>query len=280
MERDFSDFKKCYLTTRDFFLSGESFDLLIDEELELLKTDPIPHNLSDYYKSDNYISHSDTGGGVFGVVYRWVKWWSIKRKISLVKNFKKEGKLLDIGSGTGEFLLKAKKRGYQVKGVEPDAASRELAGKKGLEVTEQLDGIQEKFDVITMWHALEHIPDLKKTIEHLQQLLLAGGYLVVAVPNHKSYDASYYGEFWAAFDVPRHIWHFSQKSISELFKKHFELVKVKPLVFDSFYVSLLSEKYAKGKRFSLRGIWIGLKSNLCARRSGEYSSLIYILEKK
>lgn len=275
--------KPIYINTKDFLVTGESFSLIYNKSLDLLQTNPIPtpHRLSDYYKSSEYISHTDRKKGIIEFLYRIVKSFSVKRKINWIeKKINSKGSVLDIGAGTGDFLLEAKKRGWMVMGTEPNALARDLAKSKEIILKENLDEIKEKFDVITLWHVLEHIPDLEKTINRLSSLIKPNGLLIVAVPNFKSYDAKYYGKFWAAYDVPRHIWHFSKKAIEELFRSDFELKEIKPLLFDSYYVSLLSEKYKFGKKISLKAFFIGWKSNFRAKRSGEYSSLIYCLKKR
>lgn len=273
---------KIYLETTDFFLSGESFELVYDETFELLKTYPVPsdEDLPKYYESENYVSHQDSKKGLFGFAYSIIKKWSLKKKVKLITRLNSShGSLLDIGTGTGDFLKAAQKDGWDVLGVEPIRVAREKIIEKGIPVVHDLDSLEGKFDVVTLWHALEHIHDIFSTIDRLGELVKPGGHLVVAVPNYNSYDAKHYGKYWAAWDVPRHIWHFSQESIGLLFKQRFELVEKRPLVFDAFYVSLLSHKYKTG-RFGLKPFLVGLKSNLKAIRNNEYSSLIYCLKRK
>ncbi|WP_316928071.1 class I SAM-dependent methyltransferase [Gillisia marina] len=204
------------------------------------------------------------------------------KKLSWIDSyFSEKGKLLDIGAGTGEFLLTAKNKGWKVKGIEPDKNARKLAKQKGIKLVADSSKFKaEKFDVITMWHVFEHVYDLKNQIIELEQLLKKDGLLIIAVPNFKSYDALYYKEHWAAFDVPRHLWHFSRKSFEKLFSgTSFSQFDEKPLLFDSFYVSLLSEKYKTKKKNFFKAFLIGLKSNLKAKKSSEYSSIAYFFRK-
>lgn len=278
------EFPEKFLEVKDFLVSNEKFELWHNKEYDLLKTIPVPSSeeLNRYYESEEYISHSDKSNGLVSFLYQTVKRCSLKRKLKILENLKKKNKtLLDIGSGTGEFLLTAKNNGWETVGIEPIKKAREIAIEKNLKIFSDLNEVKnQKFDVITLWHVLEHIPNLDETIVTLSKLLTNKGTLIIAVPNFKSYDATIYSEFWAAYDVPRHIWHFSSTAIKKLFAPKFNFQKQLPLIFDSFYVSLLSEKYKTKKSFSLRAFWIGIKSNWKAQKTGEYSSLIYILEKK
>ena len=264
-------------------VSGESFDLIYDADLDLLKTfpQPKPEELPKYYESQDYISHTDEKSGLFSKAYQLVKKWSLQEKTKLILNQNKRiGSLLDVGAGTGDFLKVAKDKGWDVYGMEPNNNAAKLASEKGIILSSTLKQFEGKqFDVVTLWHVLEHIPNLEETISELSKLVKINGTLIIAVPNFKSYDAKYYGKFWAAFDAPRHIWHFSKKAIESLFSECFKLQEIKPMVFDSFYVSLLSEKYKTGNKYSLKAIWIGLISNLKAKASKEYSSQIYCLKK-
>jgi 2-polyprenyl-3-methyl-5-hydroxy-6-metoxy-1,4-benzoquinol methylase len=196
-----------------------------------------------------------------------------------------QGTLLDIGAGTGGFLRAAKKRGWSVTGIEPNTSARNLANSKAPNTVFDSDALQtfqnQSFDIITFWHVLEHLSDLEDDIKTVQNLLKPNGRIVVAVPNFKSYDANYYKGFWAAYDVPRHLWHFSQQSISILFSKvQMKLESTHPLVMDAYYISLLSNKLKSGSYRILNSLWIGFFSNLKALKSGEYSSLIYVLKNK
>lgn len=277
------NFSDKYLSTKDFLVSGESFDLIYDDHLHLLRTSPVPplSDLSKYYESEDYISHTDDNKGLLQTLYQLVKSWSLRSKVNLItKQNGGEGSLLDIGAGTGDFLIEAKKQNWDVNGMEPNSAALKLAAQKGLTLELNLAAFgSKKFDVVTLWHVLEHIPNLDEIISQLSELVKPGGTLIVAVPNFKSYDAKYYGKFWAAYDVPRHLWHFSQASMEKLFRTNFNLTSTDPMIFDSFYVSLLSEKYKTGNKFSLKAFWIGFRSNLAALRNKEYSSLIYCFKR-
>ncbi|MBS9774883.1 MAG: class I SAM-dependent methyltransferase [Tenacibaculum sp.] len=272
---------KDYLICKDHTVSKETYNVLLNTEFDMLVTQPIPNDLSKYYKSDNYISHTDSKKTLFDKLYHIVKKYTLKQKLNLLNSFRTEEKtVLDIGAGTGDFLLTCKKNNWKIFGVEPSKNAREIAFKKNITLQKDLSHYTNKqFDVITLWHVLEHIPNLIEYINELKKLLKPNGILIIAVPNFKSYDAKHYKEFWAGYDVPRHIWHFSQTSIKKTFSLiNMNVTKTIPMKFDSFYVSLLSEKYKSGKNKPISAFLTGLRSNLKAKHSGEYSSLIYIIK--
>lgn len=272
-----------YIKVQDHSVSKENFELLLDPELELLKTHPQPalENLGSYYESEDYISHTDSKRSLFEKIYHIVKTYSLKKKVGLINSYhSQKGSLLDIGAGTGDFLVTAKASGWQTTGIEPNKNAKNLAISKGISFENSIESIEnQQFDVITMWHVLEHVPDVEHQIQQLKRLLKPEGTLIIAVPNYKSFDAQYYGKFWAAYDVPRHLWHFSKTSIQKLVsRENLKLAKILPMVFDSFYVSLLSEKYKTGKMNFIKAFWIGLRSNLNAYSTKEYSSHIYVIK--
>jgi len=279
---DFSN-NNIYITVKDYSVSGEEFQLLLDEELQMLKTypQPTPDKLGTYYESDDYISHTDGKRSLFEKLYHTVKEKALRDKIKLIEGFQPgKGKILDIGAGTGDFLVMAKSNGWEIVGLEPSPKARAIAQNKGVTFLEELSQMPDhSADVITMWHVLEHVPDVENQIAELKRILKPRGTIIIAVPNFKSYDARYYGKYWAAYDVPRHLWHFSKTSIKLLFEKQeMELIKILPMKFDSFYVSLLSEKYKTGKMNFIKGFFNGLRSNLKAARNFEYSSHIYVIK--
>lgn len=274
---------KVYLQTKDYFHTQETFELLYDSELDMLVTHPKPENLSKYYDSKSYISHTDRKETLIDKIYQLIKKYSLKKKYKLIDTFKTEEKtILDIGAGTGDFLKKGIEENWKISGVEPNAIARDIAKEKGVDLEKDIEHLPEqKYDVITLWHVLEHLPNLENQIKKIITKLKPNGYLFVAVPNYKSYDAQKYKHHWAAYDTPRHLWHFSQNSISKLFNNYkLKVVNTKPMYFDSFYVSLLSEKYKTGRPNYFRAFWNGLISNIKAIRTKEYSSIIYILKKE
>ncbi|WP_303316623.1 class I SAM-dependent methyltransferase [Flavivirga abyssicola] len=275
-----------YLTVKDHSVSNETFKLIENIEYGFLETIPQPSldKLPEYYKSEDYISHTDTKRNLFEKVYHIIRNLSLKKKLKLINSFSSEEKnLLDIGCGTGDFLKTAKQNNWTITGIEPNEQARKIANNKTensvFETEELLKFKPSSFDVITLWHVLEHLPNLEEHISIFKKLLKPNGTLIIAVPNYKSFDAKYYKEFWAAYDVPRHLWHFNKTSISKLvLKVSMKTIKIKPMLFDAFYVSLLSEKYKHGKMNPIKGFWIGLLSNLKAMTSKEASSLIYIIK--
>jgi len=274
---------KPFLKTNDFSVSGEAFELFHDEELDILVTRPQPENLETYYESDSYISHTDANKSLIDKLYQAVKKFSLWRKTLLINSYSSGNKtLLDVGAGTGDFLLAAENRGWAVKGIEPSRDARLRSREKKMELFPNMGFLSggEKFQIITLWHVLEHLPDLENQILKLSWHLEDDGALVIAVPNFKSHDAEHYKEFWAAYDVPRHLWHFSREGIEKLFAKHdMKVVKTKPMWFDAFYVSLLSEKYKTGNQQFLKGFLVGLISNFIGALTTQYSSVIYIIKK-
>lgn len=270
-----------YLKTRDYAVSGESFELYRNKDLDMLLTVPQPESMELYYASENYISHTDSGNGLVNKLYQWVKKISLSRKLKLIAEYHNPGaRLLDVGAGTGDFVATALKKGWEVTGVEPGQVARERAALKGIELLDGLKRLDGNYDVITLWHVLEHFPDLDTELNRLLSYLREGGTLVLALPNFKSWDAVHYREYWAAYDVPRHLWHFSRESIGVLFRqKGFELIMTYPMWFDAFYISILSEKYQNSNFGFLRGFINGIRSNFSALSTGEYSSLIYVLKR-
>lgn len=273
---------KHFLNVKDYSVSQETFELLYDETLDMLITHPQPslEKLPSYYESVNYISHTDGNKSVFEKMYQFVKGIALKNKLKLINTQSSKGRILDIGAGVGDFLQVAKNDGWETIGIEPSAKAKTIAKSKGVSFVEDLSKLENNsFDIITMWHVLEHVPDLENQIKELKRLLKPYGTVIIAVPNFKSHDALHYGKYWAAYDVPIHLWHFSKTAIKKLFaKEDLHLVNVLPMKFDAFYVSLLSEKYRTGKMNFIKAFFIGLKSNWKGSQNLEYSSHIYVIK--
>lgn len=273
---------------KDYSVSKEIFELKENSEYGFLETVPQPSSdkLPDYYKSDDYISHTNSKRNLFEKAYHLVRGISLKQKVNLITKYTSSEKvLLDIGCGTGDFLETAKYNNWTICGIEPNQEARTIANIKTdnnvFNTEKLLEFKSETFDVITLWHVLEHLPNLEEQVSMFKKLLKPEGTLIIAVPNYKSYDAKYYKEFWAAYDVPRHLWHFDKMAVSKLFSKiAMQIIKTKPMYFDAFYVSLLSEKYKTKNMNFAKGFWIGLLSNLKSIQTKEASSLIYIIKNK
>lgn len=264
---------------KDFAHTKEEFKLKRVEE-GLYKTQNLPQNLDPYYDFEEYISHDESKKGIIGRVYDVVKKFMFYQKLNLIKKYSNENpKVLDYGCGTGDFLDYLNQKKYKVEGFEPTQKANEIASRKNLKMHSDINSIIGKFDVITLFHVLEHVEDIDFLIKSLKQKLNENGILIIAVPNHESKDAKIYKEFWAAWDVPRHVWHFSKSSLIRKIKSYsLKLISVKPLFFDAIYISIVSEKYKQGN--SIKGILNGLYANLHALKTKSWSSHIFIFKKE
>jgi 2-polyprenyl-3-methyl-5-hydroxy-6-metoxy-1,4-benzoquinol methylase len=276
-----------FISGKDHFLTGEKFEIVRCKGCGFRFTNPRPKadELGKYYESAEYISHSDTRKGIFAAVYQQVRKYTLGRKLAMISKFQEKGEILDIGCATGQFLNCMSEHGWKTTGIEPDNKTRAYAiSEYGLTVfpEKKLNSFNEaSFDVITMWHVLEHVSDLKGRMEQLKDLLKPEGTLIIAVPNCDAYDAKKYGKFWAGYDLPRHLYHFTKSDIKMLVEKYgFTIVNILPMKFDAFYVSLLSEKYKRGKIRWLPALWNGFWSNLKSSQNNGHSSLIYVIKMK
>ncbi len=282
-----------FLDCKDYTVSRETFSIVQCNSCDFKFTNPRPEpkDLGKYYESADYVSHSKSNKGFINSLYHIAKHYSLLKKIQLINRLSKKGKLLDYGCGTGDFLNTCKVSGWEVSGIEPNDLARTTANE--LLKTEIKPELSENsfdknsFNVITLWHVLEHVSELDKTIETLLSFLKPDGVLLIAVPNCNSYDAQVYGKYWAAYDVPRHLYHFVPKTTEKYFKdKGLTLERILPMPLDSFYVSMLSEKYMAQKHKKsavfgmIRAVWSGFISNLKAiSKPGTSSSQIYIFRK-
>ena len=278
------------LTCTDHYASGETFEVVRCVHCGFLMTQnaPVEAEIGRYYETPDYISHSDTQKGLMNRVYHWVRQFMLAQKAALVKRTSKikKGTILDYGTGTGYFAHTMKLKGWTVKAIEKSPQARAFAQNHfGLDVypeTTLKDLEKASFDVVTLWHVMEHLEHLNEMWETLHRILKERGVLIVAVPNPDSYDAKKYKEWWAAYDVPRHLWHFRPSVMQQFGVKHgFILEERLPMPFDAFYVSMLTEKY-KGRKLSfVKGLWTGT----CAwfgtlGKKERSSSMIYVFRKK
>lgn len=274
----------------DHYATGEAFDIYRCRDCGFLFTQgvPVEAEIGRYYESPDYISHSDTRQGWTYRVYHWVRRFMLVRKVRLVKRSSglPKGALLDIGTGTGYFPDASRKAGWTVTAIEKSPAARAFAKEHfHLEVLvpEALAELPSaSFDAITLWHVMEHLEDLNGTWEQLFRLLKPDGVVVIAVPNPNSYDAAYYRERWAAYDVPRHLWHFVPSVMQQLGAKHgFILAERHPMPFDAFYIAMMTERYYHHRLPFLRGLWIGAKAWVATLgRKERSSSMMYVFRKK
>jgi SAM-dependent methyltransferase len=274
---------------KDLSITGEWFDMLECSICHLKKTypQPIPEEIGRYYASTDYVSHSDTRKGLINKLYHTARNFMLGKKLKWVEQSsgRKTGHLLDVGTGTGHFAHFMQQHGWTVSALEPDSSARKVAAEKLGLIVEPLEKLATfnpaSFDVITLWHVLEHVHDLEGYVDHFRSILRQDGTLIIAVPNHTSPDAQKYGAKWAAYDVPRHLWHFSPVSMKTLFDRHgFTLKRKLPMHLDAFYVSMLSEKYLGHYTMAaVNGFFSGMKTYFSAKKSADNSSsIIYIAQ--
>lgn len=276
------------LALKDFSISQESFSIVKCSDCGFLITSPRPDSdsIGKYYQSEKYISHSGGKKTIIDKIYFLAQRLTLRWKYNLIRSYKSKCEILDYGCGTGAFLDFLQKRRWDVTGVEPSAIAR-IKAESSLQkkIYQSLDdNIEKKFDVITLWHVLEHIHELEDAIQKIKNLLKENGIIFIAVPNYESADAIKYREHWAAYDVPRHLWHFSKTTIERLLVKHkLILLEIKPMKLDSYYVCTLSEGYKNPNQSkivnAIKGIINGLKSNFAGNKAMNYSSLIYVIKK-
>ncbi|MEO7045061.1 MAG: class I SAM-dependent methyltransferase [Ferruginibacter sp.] len=277
------------LSVKDHTVSSKIFEINKCGNCGGMFTQDVPsqEEIGIYYASEKYISHTDTQKGFINKLYHRIRKRTLNGKWALIDNETnmKVGNILDIGCGTGAFLNVMKNKGWKITGLEPDETARknavQLYGISPLSSPELFNLQQEEYDAVTMWHVLEHVHQLQKYLEQIKKILTKNGKAFIAVPNYTSYDAGYYKEFWAAYDVPRHLYHFSPESMKKLVESNgMKLEKMKPMWFDSFYVSMLSEQYKNGKSNNIKAFITGLISNWkTIFNHSKCSSLIYIISK-
>ena len=274
---------KQYLTVADHFLTKEQFQILVCTSCGLGITSPQPDSpeISKYYQSEKYISHHNKKKTFLDLIYRKAQRFNFRTKLKYLSLDKSSNRVLDYGAGSGAFINFLVSKNIEAIGIEPSKVARRIANVQGTrlyDVSKIKDMDEASFDRITMWHVLEHIHNLEQTIANLSRLLKPKGEFVVAIPNFHSKDALFYKQYWAALDVPRHLWHFTPKSLSILFKKAgFEVERTHPLKLDAFYVSILSEKYRNGS--ITLGILNGFKSNLAHNSHNGYSSNVFVVRR-
>lgn len=275
------------VAVKDYVVSNENFDVVECGNCGLRITQDVPDevDIARYYKSENYISHTNTKKGLVNQLYHRVRKITLVQKQKWIEKWTKrqQGRLLDIGAGSGAFVQQMKSNGWEVTGLEPDPEARKVAQQDHgivLNDTSLLEALSpHSFDAITLWHVLEHVHGLQDHVKKLKELLKADGTLFIAVPNYKSADAAYFGEYWAAYDVPRHLYHFSPSSMDYLLTQHeLKIVAKIPMKFDSYYVSMLSNKYKTGSAKYLHSFIKGFQSNRRVAKQGA-SSIVYVIKR-
>ncbi|HNT79536.1 MAG TPA: class I SAM-dependent methyltransferase [Bacteroidia bacterium] len=278
-----------FRTCTDYTTSKQKFKIVKCQVCGFAYTNPRPkaENAGQYYESNDYISHNDAAKGIFSTIYKLVRSVTLRSKVNLVKKTtgKQIGTIVDYGCGTGEFLKKMIDSGWNGIGVEPSAIARKQISEK-LNTTvlnpEELEKIEDNtLDAITMFHVLEHVYNPHYVLRCFSNKLKSDGMLLIAVPNREAKEEKIYKEYWAAYDVPRHIWHFRYSDIEQLcIQNNFIIVQYRPMIFDPFYISMLSEKYKGSKSYFIKGAWTGLLSMISSLKNKKYSSsLLYILRK-
>ena len=270
--------KHTHIKTKDFFLTEEVFSIIKTDQEGLLKTNPFPakEEIQNYYKTEDYPSHNSKSDGLFSFFYRLFRAANFKLKYNSIKHLLHQGSLLDFGCGEGYFLKQMSDKGYSSYGVDPFGNKSKKISQSIFD--EELSDVG--FKTITAWHSIEHVYDLEKTIIRFYDVLSENGLVVVAVPNHNSYDAKYYKNLWAGYDTPRHLWHFNKRGLRKVFERNKFIFHTEyPLFIDAYYVSFLSEKYKGSKLPILRSIVIGTISNLKALFNGQYSSNYFVFKK-
>ena len=277
-----------HIITQDFLITNKKFKITEDKETRVLKTTPTPKEkeLPLYYNSEAYVAHQERAKTPVLWAYMRVRKIAMKAKIKMISCIsKKTGDVLDFGCGLGGFLSATHAKGWSSYGIEPHqkakTKAKKISGREVYSTIEEAQKTNKKYDVITLWHALEHVVGLGKTIRFLYNSTKKEGKVVVAVPNHQSFDAKHYKNFWAAYDTPRHIWHFDQKSITNVFKKQgFFLERKRLMMWDAFYISILSEKNKRSRAIYFKAAVIGIISNFLSLFTGESSSITYVFSKR
>jgi 2-polyprenyl-3-methyl-5-hydroxy-6-metoxy-1,4-benzoquinol methylase len=273
-------------TLLDHSISKETFNVYECKNCNFQFTNPRPdkNNIAFYYASENYISHSNKIVRPMDYLYKTARYFMLRKKRKIIEKYTKKGDLLDIGCGTAHFLNHCKKKGWLVYGIETDEVTRNksIINTK-IDIYDSLDKIdhKKKFNAITLWHVLEHIHDVDITLTKIFEKLNNNGTLFIAVPNRESHDAVYYSEFWAAYDVPRHLYHFNHNNLINLLKKYkLNITDILPMPLDAYYVSILSHSYKFGNKSYMKALYRGYTSNKKAiKNNNNFSSSIYVFKK-
>jgi 2-polyprenyl-3-methyl-5-hydroxy-6-metoxy-1,4-benzoquinol methylase len=273
---------------KDHSISNEMFHIAdcADCGMRYTHDAPLESKCGVYYQSEDYVSHSNTNKGFIFSIYHRVRSYMLDRKAKLIHSYHTKGNILDMGCGTGYFANHMKEKGYEVLGIEIDDTARQYGidhfGIKAVSPTALKSGeIKQTFDAITLWHVLEHLYEPKEYMSLFSKHMNLDSILVIAVPNHTSRDSQSFGDYWAAYDVPRHLWHFDPVSMAKLAAATgFKIVEKRQMPFDPFYNSMLSAKYQGAMIPMLNGFWVGLRAYLGGKSDvNRASSIIYVMKK-
>ena len=272
---------KTPIKIKDHFLSKESF-VVSGYKPGVLKTEPNLNSkeLQKYYNSDKYLSHSKSNS-FFGIIYSKASTLMLSSKYKMIeKHINHKSNIVDFGCGKGDFVLKLSNKGYNCSGVENNELAISQLKKQNIKHHKSIDELTKKIDFIMFWHSFEHISNYESVLYSLKSLTSKNAKVLIALPNYLSFDARYYGSVWAAFDVPRHRFHFSPNGLKSVMADFgFKLVNTHPLYLDAFYISMISEKYKNNKLYFLFGMFIGLISNVMGLFNSNYSSSAFIFKK-
>jgi len=231
-----------YIEVLDRF-SCKSFQIVKCEcGFKFLSPRPKFSGITYYYENDDYDPHRLENKSIFHTVYGWVQKIALRWKFKHISKFIRSGNLLDIGGGGGRFCSYFKSKGWRVSLQDNSSKARFLAQEADIETYTLLSEIQsQQFDLITMWHSLEHIHAIDALFQNVNRLTSDDGFLVVAVPNINAPERKFLGKDWAPWDAPRHLYHFNYAQLSKLLRKYgWKIEFSMPMIQDTPYNILLS----------------------------------------
>ncbi len=272
--------KHLHCDSKDYLVTGESFKVYLDENKIIGKTFPAPKKseMFKYYDSNQYLPHSYNNKNLITILYSVVKRQMHRKKLEwMSRQLNHNSSVLDYGCGTGDFVNYLRSKSVMAYGYDPNI-------KFNLDspdyLTNNFDWGVNKYDIIFLWHVLEHTHDPFVLLQSLKKLLKKNGKIFIAIPNFKSFDSTYYRKYWAGYDLPRHLWHFSRKSIYQIAEQNnFKIHTEKRLYLDAIYVSFLSEKYKSSRFPYLQGLIIGFISIFRSFFTKESSSFLFVFNK-
>jgi 2-polyprenyl-3-methyl-5-hydroxy-6-metoxy-1,4-benzoquinol methylase len=267
------------IETKDYLVTQESF-VIEEKEKGISFTRPViaDEEIDKYYNTTDYLSHS-SNKTLMSFFFNLFSKIMVKKKTSFMLGLGGASAYLDYGCGVGKLISSMNKKGVASYGYDTSLLAISICNNKSLNASSNLDDLPNQYNLISFWHSLEHVSDHTKVLKKTKKMLSKNGTMVVALPNYDSFDAKFYSKFWAAYDTPRHRVHFTKKGFIKVASQlGFEVVKTKPLFLDSFYISMMSEKYKQSLFYFLKGLFIGALSNLCFLFTKQASSHVYVLK--